>query len=160
MTDVQPLVGAALAGLPAAWHAGSISPDEGALASWMEEQLANSGGLLMFRRSVDPYARAEAYLQAEGVDVARALQRAEDGREAAASRARAAVHAVRGLAIALKKAERQLEFEQEGLQDGCTGFSAAKVRAAAGELTAAEDALLAACSHDRGLARAARRAAG
>lgn len=104
--------------------------------------------------------RVEDYLSREGLDLARALERAEDGRQAEASRTRVAVDAVRGLAVSLKKAERRLEFEQAGLRDGCAGFTLAKVRAAAGEVTAAEDALLAACCYDRSVARAARRAAG
>ena len=156
--DVQELIDQWQAS--AAWHADSITPDPASLGEWMQQQLDSSGGLLMYRRSTDPYRRCVQFLEAEGVDVARALDRVEVSRDAEVSRTRVTVRAVRGLAVNVKKAERALAFEQEGLQDGCTGFSAAKVRAAAGEVTAAETELLEACGNDRTVARAARRAAG
>lgn len=106
----------------------------------------------------DPYDRAAAYLALSGVDVGRALERAEDAREASTWRARAAADGIEGLAIAEKKARARLRFEQAGLSDGSAGFSAAQVRAAAAEVTQLEDALLEACGNDRSLARQARAA--
>lgn len=160
MSDVQAMISAWQQGLPgSAWHADTVTPDTASLGEWMAGRLATSGGLKI-TRSADAALLGQVadYLRREGVDVGRALERAEDAQAAETSRTRADVHAVRGLAIALKKAERRLGFEQAGLRDGCAGFTLAKVRAAAEEVTAAEGALEEACSHDRGLARQARRA--
>ncbi len=158
--DVQPMVAAALAGLPATWMADGIQPDEAALGAWMQQQLDTSGGLLMFRRSTDPYRRCVEYLEAEGVNVTRALARAEDGRAAEASRTRVAVHDVRGLALTLKRAERELLAEARGLNEGATGFTAATLAAAEDRAARLAAELGAACFDDPALARAARRAAG
>ena len=108
----------------------------------------------------DLYDHVAAYLELEGVDLAHALTRAEDARDAATSRTRADVHTIRGLALAAKRADKRLAFEQAGHADGCAGFTASRVRAAAVEVTEAEAALLEACMHDRTVARAARRSAG
>ena len=68
-------------------------------------------------RSGGPRTRDDhvaAYLELEGVDLAHALPRAEDARDAAASRVRADAYAIRGLALAAKRADKRLAFEQAG----------------------------------------------
>lgn len=158
MSDVQAMISAWQAGLPgSAWQSGSITPDTASLAGWMAGKLQTSGGLKI-TRSADPlYDRVAAYLELAGVDVGRALAEAGHSLEGDVHRARASADAIEGLAIAEKKARARLRFEQAGLRDGSTGFSAAQVRAAAGEVAQAEAALEEACGHDRSLARQARR---
>lgn len=160
--DVAELIAAWQQGLPgSAWQADSDPPDAGKLAGWMQGKMADAGGLKV--RSADPdglYDRVVRYLAVEGVDVERGLQRAEDGREAAASRTRATVHDIRGLALQLKGAEKALGFEARGVLDGVAGFNRAKLGEAQDRVNLLAAALDEACLHDRTLARAARRSAG
>lgn len=158
--DVQPMVADALAGLPATWMADGIQPDEAALGAWMQQQLDTSGGLLMFRRSRDTYAAAERYLKDQGVDVGRALERAEDAQDAATSRTRADAADIRDLALDLKKAESKLLSESRGFNEGAAGFTSAKLGEARERVDRLTAELRAACLDDPALARAARRAAG
>jgi hypothetical protein len=156
MSDVQPLVGAALARLPAAWTADAIQPDPAALADWMRRVLETSGGLKL-TRSADPYDHAVAYLKAEGVDVERELARAGREREYGTHQTRAAADRARDLALDLKAAEKRLLAEARGVNAGAQGFTPGKLREAeqrVGHLTAQ---LTAACCDDPELARSVRR---
>lgn len=108
----------------------------------------------------DVYAKAVRYLELEGVDVARGLQRAEDAQDAATSRTRAAVHDIRGLALTLKRAETDLLAESRGFNEGGTGFTSARLGEARERVDRLTAELRAACLDDPALARAARRAAG
>ncbi len=161
-SDVQAMIAAWQQGLPgSAWQADSDPPDAVALGQWMAEKMATSGGLKV--RSAVPgglYDRVVRYLAVEGVDVGHGLQRAEDGRAAAASRVRAEVADIRGLALALKRAERELLAEARGFNEGATGFTAATLAAAEDRAARLAAELGAACFDDPALARAARRAAG
>jgi hypothetical protein len=142
---------------PAAYQSAGVLPDPGGLADWMRKMLETSGGLLMFRRSADPYDHAEAYLKAEGVDVERELARGDREREHDRNRVRAAADRIRDLALDLKRAERDLLHESRGFSAGCAGFDRAKLaeaRERAGQLRAA---LLTACCDDPELARSVRR---
>lgn len=118
----------------------------------------NSGGTGGETRDV--YAKAVRYLQLEGVNVGRALSRAEDGLAAERSRTRATVHDIRGLALQLKGAEAALAFEARGVLDGVAGFSRARLGEAQDRVNLLAAALEAACCDDPELARQARRAAG
>ena len=146
----------------AAWHADSISPDVASLAAWMAGQLGNTGGLKLTRsRSADPlYDLVVAYLAGQGVNVRHALQRAEDGRQAQASRVRADAAGIKTLAFSLKRAESELLAESAGFNEGATGFTSARLGEARERVDRLTAELRAACLDDPALARAARRAAG
>ena len=106
----------------------------------------------------DVYAVAERWLKAEGVDVGRALAAVDRAEEAGRSRLRADADQLRHLALDLKRAEAQLLAESRGFTQSAVGFtraSLAEAEARAGRLRAA---LEEACTHDRGLVRAVRRA--
>lgn len=158
MSDVAELIAAWQASLPgSAWQSDAITPDTAALGKWMQQQSDTSGGLKL-TRSADPFDRAVRYLELEGVDVGRALERAGDAREAGASRARADADDIEGLAISLKRAERAHLAEARGFNEGAAGFTAARLGEARERAARLESALLEACGHDRSLARQARRA--
>lgn len=158
--DVTEMIAAWQQGLPgSAWQADSITPDTAALGAWMQ-QLDTSGGLKL-TRSADPlYDRVAAYLELQGVDLAHALQRAEDAQDAATSRTRADVDGIRGLALTLKRAETDLLAESRGFNEGATGFTSARLGEARERVDRLTAELRAACLDDPALARAARRAAG
>jgi hypothetical protein len=101
----------------------------------------------------DVYAVVERYLRAEGVDVARALDAVERRRECETSRTRAAADRARDLALDLKAAERALLHEARGLNEGCAGFTAARLHEAEARAAHLRAALEAACCDDPVLAR-------
>jgi hypothetical protein len=105
----------------------------------------------------DPYAAAEAYLQREGVDVERAFAVLDHVREDEQVRARAAADSAGSLALALKKAERQLLYEARGFNDGAAGFTAAGLAEARERVTGLTAALEDTCLNDPVLISAARR---
>jgi hypothetical protein len=155
-SDVQPLVAAYLAPGPQAYTAEGLRPDPGALAAWMEKMLQTSGGLKL-TRSADPYDRVVRYLEAEGVDVPRQLQRVCRAHEAEQHRTRAAADRARDLALNLKSAERALLHEARGVNSNAVGFTAATLREAQERVTRLTAALEAACVDDPQLARSVRR---
>jgi len=155
---VQGLVGGWQGSGPQAYSSQGVLPDPRTLGEWMQQQLDTSGGLLMFRRSRDPYDRAVAYLLGEGVDVDRALTETAHRHEGDMHRARAGANAAVSLAIDLKKARRRLLHEARGVNEGAQGFTRGTLAAAEDRAARLAAALDEACSHDRALVRAARRA--
>jgi hypothetical protein len=162
MSDVADLIAAWQQGLPgSAWQADSDPPDAAALGEWMAQKMADAGGLKV--RSAAPdglYDRVVRYLAVEGVDVRHQLRRAEDAQDAATSRTRADADGIRGLALSLKRAERDLLAESRGFNEGATGFTSARLGEARERVDRLAAELRAACFDDPALAREARRAAG
>ena len=105
----------------------------------------------------DVYEMAAALLTSMGVDVAHALERAEDAREAEASRVRAAARRCRDLAIDVKQAERKLLYQAQGFNAGAAGFTSADLRECEERVNRLRDAYGEACCWDRDMMRQLRR---
>jgi hypothetical protein len=125
-------------------------------------QLNSQEALMSETRDVSGFSLAEqisAYLQAQGVDVSRALQDAQYAREHAGQRAQAAAGRARDLAGALKRAKRALAFEQEAFCSRRSGSGIGLVSEAQQRVDMLNAALADACVGDPELVTAAKLAA-
>jgi len=109
---------------------------------------------------IDLGAAITAYLAQQGVNVDRALERAQTAAQSREQRARRRMEAAGHAAYQLRAAKRALAVEQEGFLSRRPGCGIAKVAEAQERVTMAEAALAEACLDDPAtIAQAKRRAA-